>query len=900
MRATERTMALTQVNHQLVSEITEHHESEERFRFLAESILQQVWITNANGELEYVNQQVIDYFGCSSAEVLGVGWQQWIHPDDLPDTLFGWQQSLEIGKPYEVKFRCLRSTDQTYRWHLIRALPMSNQEGKIVNWFSINTDIDDRVSTEITLQQTQQQFRAILDNSPAVIYLIDPQGKTLLGNRKYQEVLNLTQEEIIGKSIHELWPDDVADQFAMNNHQVIVDGVAFTTEEFVPQEDGLHTYLSIKFPLKDANGVTYAVGGISTDITERKLAEKSLLRFGKAIESISDAIVIRDITGEVIYLNPAFIEKYEYSLAELQDAGGYQAIFEHLAVYEKVCAHPENSQSWRGEVTFRACNGRLVQVDLHCDVIKDASGQSMGTVCIHTDITQRKRTEEGLRLRNRAIAASSNGVIITDATLPDKPIIYVNSACERMTGYSAAEVIGRNFYSFQVADQNQSALTEISAAMETERDCTMTLRNHHKDGGLLWHELNISPVYDVAGKLTHYVAIQTNITERKQAETALIVSQERLQYLLSSSAAVIYTTTITGDLGCTFVSGNITAMTGYEAWEIVDNSSFWNNRIHPEDFLSVSAELSQVMEKGKYTLEYRFLHQDGTYRWLYDKGQLVRDKAGNPLELVGYLADITEHKQLEAELKIALETEKELNELKSRFISMTSHEFRTPLSTILSSSELLEHYRHQWTEEKQLTHLHRIQTAVKRMTEMLNDVLVIGKAEAGKLEYKPTCFDLVEYCRDLLSEVQVNYNNMCVISFTSQYNSMLCCMDSNLLEHILNNLLSNAIKYSSNDSKVKFTLICEDKQAIFKIHDQGIGIPEEDIPHLFESFHRARNVDNILGTGLGLAIVQKCVDLHQGKISVTSTQGVGTVFTVILPLNKNMNIEVKNDSNFSY
>ncbi|MEA5513719.1 PAS domain S-box protein [Nodularia sp. UHCC 0506] len=895
MRVSERTIALTQLNQQLVSEITERHESEERFRFLAESIPQQVWIAQANGELEYVNQRVVDYFACSAEQILGVGWQEWIHPDDLPNTLSGWQESLRMGTPYEIEFRCLRGSDQIYRWHLTRALPMRDQQGKIVNWFGTNTDIDDRVSTEMTLRATQQQLQAILDNSPAVIYLIDPNGKTLLANRKYERLLNLTQDQIVGKSVHELWPDHIAYELARNNHQVITDGVAIETEEIVPQKDGLHTYLSIKFPLKDANGVVYAVGGISTDITQRKLASESLLRFRKALESTSDAVVIRDITGATIYVNPAFVEQYEYTLAELQAAGGCTVIFEHPADYEKIYPTVQVDQSWRGEVTFRACSGRLVQVYVRSDAIKDATGKNVGTICIHTDITQRKRTEEGLRLRNRAIAASSNGIIIADASLPNSPIIYVNPAFERMTGYSAAEVIGRNFCSFQSAEINQSGLEALSAAMQTGTNCTVTLSNYRKDGSLLWNELSISPVYDFAGKLTHYITIQTNITERKQVETALLVSQQRLQYLLSSSPAVIYTTTTTGDLSSTFISENVTAMTGYDARQIVENSSFWTARIHPEDLQYVLVKLSQALDQEDYTLEYRFLHQDGTYRWLYDKGKLVRDEAGNPLEFVGYLADITEHKQLEAELKVALETEKELHELKSRFVSMTSHEFRTPLSTILSSSELLEHYRHKWTEEKQLTHLHRIQTAVKRMTEMLNDVLVIGKVEAGKLDYRPKCFDLVEYCRDLLAEVQVNQNNMCVIYFNTQHISMPCCMDEKLLGHILNNLLSNAIKYSSDDSTIKFSLACQEEQAIFKIQDQGIGIPQEDIPRLFESFHRARNVGNILGTGLGLSIVKNCVDLHQGNISVTSTLGVGTVFTVTLPLNNYFNIEVTND-----
>lgn len=898
-RVAERTIALTQINQQLLLEIAERQISEERFRFLAESIPQQVWIAHAHGNVEYVNQQTLDYFGCKSEQILGWEWQQWAHPDDLPNCVDLWQQSLATGNPYEVELRWRRGIDKSYRWHLIRALPLRNQQGEIVNWFGTSTDIHDRVFTEVALRETQQQLQAILDNSPAAIYLVDSHGKNLLVNRQYEKLLNLPQDQIIGKTLYDVWPYDLADKFVINNSQVIADGVSIETEEVVPTEDGLHTYLSIKFPLKDANGVPYAIGGISTDITGRKLIEESLLRFHKAIESTSDAIMIGDVTGAVVYVNPAFIDLYEYSLKELQAAGGCVAIFQEPAEYEKIRTTIKCSHSWRGEVTFKASSGRIVNVDLRSDAIKDATGKIVGTVCIHTDITQRKRDEEGLRLRERAIAASSNGIIIADASIPHGPIIYVNPAFERMTGYSAVEVIGQNFRSFQSADINQPGLQELNAAVQAGRDCTVTLCNYRKDGSLLWNELNISPVHDVSGKLTHYIGIQTNITERKQVETALLVSQQRLQYLLSSSPAVIYTAKTSGDFGIIFISENVMTMTGYAAWEMQE-SSFWTNHIHIEDLPSVLAELSQVLQNENYTLEYRFLHKDGTYRWLYDQGQLVRDDTGNPLELVGYLADITERKELEEELKVALEKEKELNELKSRFVSMTSHEFRTPLSTILSSSELLEHYRYKWTEEKQLTHLHRIQTAVKRMTEMLNDVLVIGKADAGRLEYRPKFFDLVEHCRHLVEEVQLNHNNICTIYFTSQDKSVSCCMDDKLLGHILSNLLSNAIKYSSNQSTIKFTLACQNQHAVFKIQDQGIGIPEEDIPHLFETFHRARNVGNILGTGLGLAIVKKCVDLHQGKISVRSTLGVGTVFTVTLPLSKNIKTEVKNGQNFSH
>lgn len=238
--------------------------------------------------------------------------------------------------------------------------------------------------------------------------------------------------------------------------------------------------------------------------------------------------------------------------------------------------------------------------------------------------------------------------------------------------------------------------------------------------------------------------------------------------------------------------------------------------------------------------------------------------------------------KLNVEMQIALDKEKELSELKSRFVSMASHEFRTPLATILSSAELIEHYSHKWTEEKKLTHLERIQTSVKHMTQLLNDVLLIGKAEAGKLEFKPTPVALTQFCRNLVEEMQLTASNH-TIAFCSQGQYANTYMDEKLLRHILSNLLSNAIKYSPKASTIHFDLVCEQEKAVFRVQDQGIGIPVADQAQLFKSFHRASNVGTISGTGLGLAIVKKSVDLYGGNITVDSELGVGTTFSVMLP-----------------
>ncbi len=251
-----------------------------------------------------------------------------------------------------------------------------------------------------------------------------------------------------------------------------------------------------------------------------------------------------------------------------------------------------------------------------------------------------------------------------------------------------------------------------------------------------------------------------------------------------------------------------------------------------------------------------------------------------------YTTDVTERRLAEIEMQRALDQEKELSELKSRFISIASHEFRTPLTTILSSAELLEHYSHRWSDAKKLDYFKRIQTAVRHMVDLINDVLVVGKSDAGKQVFEPVPLDLIGFCGAIINEIQPDGSHPQPIVFHASGDCANAVMDERLLRHILSNLLSNAIKYSPPKAPIEFSLHGRDGQAVFDISDHGIGIPPDDLAHLYDTFHRAGNVGNIAGTGLGMTIVKRSVDLHGGTIEVNSRVGAesGTRFTVTLPL----------------
>ncbi len=239
----------------------------------------------------------------------------------------------------------------------------------------------------------------------------------------------------------------------------------------------------------------------------------------------------------------------------------------------------------------------------------------------------------------------------------------------------------------------------------------------------------------------------------------------------------------------------------------------------------------------------------------------------------------------EVELLKALEKEKQLNELKSRFVSMASHEFRTPLSTVLSSADLAESYsggeEHQ---EKRAKHLKRIKNAVTTLTAILNDFLSLSKLEEGKVQTQAVYFRLTEFCTEAEDEVQGLLKQGQHIVQEHDHCDEEVFLDKKILKSIVYNLISNASKYSEAGKPIHCRIRVSDQQLLLEVEDQGIGIPEEEQPHLFERFFRAHNVENIQGTGLGLNIVKRYLNLLNGSISFESKPGKGTIFRISIPL----------------
>ncbi|HLP91004.1 MAG TPA: ATP-binding protein [Nostocaceae cyanobacterium] len=380
------------------------------------------------------------------------------------------------------------------------------------------------------------------------------------------------------------------------------------------------------------------------------------------------------------------------------------------------------------------------------------------------------------------------------------------------------------------------------------------------------------------------IAILKHSLERELRE-----SRDKLSTLLNSMNDAVIATNEQGMI-C-FINPSAERLTGWQESEALGQDV--NKILHIVDEVTETT-IESPITKVLHTQKVIYLDELTTLITKEGKkvpiGSSVAPLKRPPDEIIGtvtVLWDLSEKRQREY-LEQALKKEQELNQLKSLFISTVSHEFRNPLTVIQTAVELIELQGNNLTEAKRKTYLTRIYGAVQSMEKLMEDVLFMGKVEAGKLNYNPVAVNLEHFCRELVEEFSIVENSHHQIIFNCHTQQTEAVMDERLLHYLFRNLLSNAVRYSPNGGKIHFDLNCdlEFGTATFQIQDQGIGIPEADQELIFDSFYRASNVKSIQGNGLGLVIVKRCVDVHQGEIKVTSQEGVGTTFTVILPLGR--------------
>lgn len=397
----------------------------------------------------------------------------------------------------------------------------------------------------------------------------------------------------------------------------------------------------------------------------------------------------------------------------------------------------------------------------------------------------------------------------------------------------------------------------------------------------MWTEAEI----DFARYVAQWIALALEIEERQQAETAARESEAR--YRLVIELAPMPTVVVDRDSG-RFVEANGSAARFYGVSReelLAAGPADFSPEFQPDGRSSAESAREKIeLALAGDLPQFEWIHRSADGREIPCLVHLAKISGAKERRVIASVTDRTEQLRNEETIRRALENEKELNELRSRFTAIVSHEFRTPLGIIMSAVELLRNYHDRLDAARRGELCADIHDATRRMADLMEQVLVLGRADAGKLSFSPMPLDLAALCARLTDEALSASVRKCPVLMEIGSDLYGATADEPLLRHVFSNLLSNAAKYSPAGSPVEFNVRRDGDDAIFTVSDRGIGIPEEDQPRLFEAFHRARNVAEIPGTGLGLLITKRCVELHGGTIGFTSAPESGTTFTVTLPL----------------
>jgi PAS domain S-box-containing protein len=476
-----------------------------------------------------------------------------------------------------------------------------------------------------------------------------------------------------------------------------------------------------------------------------------------------------------------------------------------------------------------------------------------------------------------------------------------NQTSEEITGFKKEEVLGKDLVQGYITEEYQGAVKEVlDDALKGQERSNYEFPLFTKDGRRVMVLLNSSTRRNPAGEIVGVLGVGQDITEIDALRTASESIAKELRQFIETANAPIFGIDAEGRVN----EWNQTSeeITGFKKEEVLGKDLVQG--YITEEYQGAVKEVLDDALKGQERSNYEFplFTKNGRRVMVLLNSSTRRNSAGEIIGVLGVGQDITEidtlrtalneyKEDLESkveirtqELEASLEREKELGVLKSRFVTMASHEFRTPLTTINANSDIILRYFDKMSQDDIVERLGKIKNEVEEMAIMLEDILIIGKSDAQKLEYNPELLDIVSLIKDIITDYQLSESQSRTIIYDLSSPIIMVTADEKWIKHIIINLLTNAVKYSGGDQQIDVS-IKEDQAGIsFSVKDYGIGIAKEDIKLLFEPFYRGNNVSNIAGTGLGLVVLQKALDLHKGKIEVESEIGKGSIFTVILPI----------------
>jgi PAS domain S-box-containing protein len=684
-----------------------------------------IYTTKASSDFActFVSENLRAIMGYSPEEMTTdpKSWPDHLHPEDASRVFSEMRPLIDRGGG-SVEYR-FRHRNGHYIWIQDSFKVVFDDEGQPKELVGAWADITERKSIETELKNTRHRLQSLLAASPAIIYTTKASGDyaCTFVSENLRAIMGYPPEEMTTDP--KAWPDHLHPEDAPRVFErmlPLIEQGGGTVDYRFRHRDGRYVWIQDTFKVIDDDaGHPMELVGAWADITQRKEAEEDALAANRElqetkryltrlIESSTDAIITTDKEGKIVLFNEGAETLLGYRADEVIGRSSAQLYENEEQANEVTREMRKRGGTVAGfESALKAKDGREIPVLISASVLFGKHGQEVGTVGFATDLRARKQAEEALRKahdelekrveeRTAELKAARERLQYLMTVTP--AIVYMNQASDyvctfisenvsRIMGYSAWEMLeDKDFWTVRLHPEDASGVFREMGPLVEKGGGTLEYRFRHRDGHHIWIQDTFRVVRDDQGRPKEIVGSWADISDRKQAEQALgarMALMNDLETLVGASPAIIYTTQVSGDYACTFVSENLEPIMGYAPWEMRDDKKFWVKRLHPDDATRVFAEMDRIIKQGKGALEYRFRHRDGHYIWIQDTFTVTLDEEGKPQEIVGSWADISDRKRIEAELQNLAEQV----ELRNKFIRETFGRYLTDevVATVLES-----------------------------------------------------------------------------------------------------------------------------------------------------------------------------------------------------------------------
>lgn len=859
--------------------------SQQRLKSIVDSLPDPVFIsTRKDGKAIFANEVFFEVYGMSPGEFLGKKVVQFYQNFETRKTYLHLLAKDGRVQNHEL---VLKNKKEESFWVSASTMPLDFQNEAC--YITILQDITFRKNLEHKLKDSNERYQLAVEGTNDVIWEYDFKRGTSYLSPQFWVALGLSEEanpldnNLLSRYLHEedrkSFISTIQGRFKRHEEDLEME------TRFIGS-GGKVIWVFVKARiLYDNAGVPTRVVGSLSNITSLKQARSKLqeseAKYRIISQNSSDCICLHSPERDFVFVSASSLDVIGYKPDELENLrlrdivsrGDYQAVKASIA---EVILNPEK----KIVITFEAkqANGEMVWLETHGGAILDQQGQIMYFQTSTRNITARVEAEAKLReSEERYKLISQNAHDIISLMDMDGKYLFISPSIKDALGYEVEEILGRHKSDFIHTDDLPIVHEGMQEVLEQDAKMTQALfRFRHKNGNYRWLEAKWGVIFNDEGEPIYFRSTKVDMTDKILAEQKLKEKEEQYKLVSENSTDVIALYDLDGRFS--FISPSCFRLLGYTVEECLGSDPM--NLIHEEDLDRVRKVFADTIENKRQDVQtsYRIKKRDGEFVPVGVSLTSVLDDKGKVQYVLSSTRDITE-------IMKVIEKERYLNKLKSSFISMASHEFRTPLTTIQSSNELIQMYLENQidpTNGKLTKHVSRIRGELERLNSLLKDVFTLGRLDVGRAKLKRELTSLTAIAKQVILEVSVNFKGRAVsvkiVGIERQVN-----LDSQLISHAMSNLVLNALKYSEDCPEPEMIIAYSDDKIDIEVKDFGIGIPDKDKDGLFESFSRASNVGDIEGTGLGLVIVRQFVEMHGGSISFDSELKKGSTFRIHLP-----------------